>query len=286
LKIMQEKGKITTFFNFRANENTGFAKLTKNVVEMYIEKTEKLNGNPYAVFCYPNFTILPKYKTSVKISEGINLSDELSTNDVYLEICGIYVDSSYVAAGLMAGMQNPDYLAKKFGNANVNKNYACVRFDPEEGMNRFVLQTSLNREGSLLWDKQAESAINKEKFGFCFCGNEKIYQGKKVSNSYIYLARCMKKDVEKEEYDPIYMQMTMDYVRKQIDFLPIISTSTINKVFMKESVGPWTRDAEAKPHYVNNMLKIGESIVLEDTTLKVKFNGTESTIEDLIIEKA
>lgn len=285
LKILKD-GKITTFFNYRANEKTGFGKLDNDLVEKYRKKLESIEGNPYAVFCYPNFTVLPKKETAIEIGK---IGEDTYEKKEFIDIPGIYVDSSYVAAGLVVGSQNPDYLEKK--GYKVNKTNPCVRFDLEEGDNRFIMLTNMNREGKGAWASEIEENIGADKFGFCFCGNTKFYHDEKVKNTYVYVARNMKKD-KAGNYDPIYTRLTMDFVMQylQTDNLSIggeskFKASLIEK-FMKEKVGEWKRDAEATSNavYANRILGDNESIIFEDDVLKIKFKSTETEIE-LTIEK-
>ena len=56
-----------TFVNYKAGEKeTGFVELTDTRVNQYKRDFESVNSE-YAVFVYPNFTILPKEKNAVKI---------------------------------------------------------------------------------------------------------------------------------------------------------------------------------------------------------------------------
>ncbi|MBJ8192586.1 transcriptional regulator, partial [Bacillus cereus] len=93
----------------------------------------------FAIPCVPNFTIIPKDKSGVIIDskmlqteDGVQLSKE-KEDILKLWIEGVYVGAAYVAAGLVASYQCPEYLRETF--KTVNKNFPGVRFDIEAGDN-------------------------------------------------------------------------------------------------------------------------------------------------------
>lgn len=269
-------GKITTFFNFRANEKTGFANLSNDVINMYRDKVKGngIDSNEYAVFAYPNFTVLPKKETSIKIGNE------------KVDILGIYIDAAYVAAGLVVASQNPEYLSKK--NFNINKNNPCVRFDLEEGENRFIMTTKMNREGKGMWSLDVEDNITKDMFGFCFCGNAKFYNDNLINNTYVFCARNMAKDKE-GYYKPIYTRLTMDFIMLYLNTYNLgmgrdkIKKSVIDN-FIEDKVGDWKRIAESE-NYTNNILHENEDVYLdEDNKLHMKFKK-DSELIPLSIEE-
>lgn len=283
LGIMKNAG-IVTFFNFKANEKTGFSKFNKDIIEMYRSKLESVNGNSYAVFTYPNFTVLPKKETYIPVVETKCGSDK---KNVYIDIPGIYIDSSYVAAGLVVASQTPDCLIEKYSRSCVNTGYPCVRYDFERMNNRFIMMTKMNREGKdFLSD--AEEDICKDKFGFCFCGNYKKYNNQPVNNSYVFTARNMNKD-DDGQYEPIYKRLTMDFVKQYLRFnFPSASGNSISRQdvesFIKNDVSQWIRDASSA-NYENNILRSSgdetENITIDNDSnkLKIKFLDKENVMD-------
>lgn len=267
-------GKIITFFNYRANENTGFGKFRNEILEQYRKKLESINNNEYAVFTYPNFTVLPKKETAIEIGKTTQNGDEKKE---FLNIPGIYVDSSYVAAGLVVASQNPEYLAQK--KYKVERNNPCVRFDLEDRDNRFIMLTNMNREGKGVWSSEVENNIEQDKFGFCFCGNTKFYKNERINNTYVYTARTMHRD-DKGIYDPIYTRLTMDFIMQYLrteneggnKYKPAMV-----KQFISDKVGEWKRAAESE-NKANNILHEKEDVTFEGENLKVKFTGYETEI--------
>lgn len=294
LKVMLgilKNAQIMTFFNFRANEKTGFEKLNADILEKYREKLEPIKGNHYAVFAYPNFTVLPKKETCIEICKSSDADGKEKSERI--DIPGIYIDASYIAAGLVVASQNPDYLADKFSRSKVRDGYPCVRFDFERKDNRFIMLTKMNREGKVIWSSEVEDNISKDKFGFCFCGNTKYYNQSRVNNTYVFTARNMNKEND-GQYEPLYKCLTMDFVKQylRVKFSSAsgnrINTSDVEK-FIKEDVGQWKREAEEDCE--NNILRsVGdesENIEIDNESgkLKITFQGTAAEMDIDIIKE-
>ena len=294
LKVMLgilKESQIMTFFNFRANEMTGFEKFNADILKKYREKLEPINGNHYAVFAYPNFTVLPKKETFIEISKKTDENGREVAE--FIDIPGIYIDASYVAAGLVVASQNPDYLEEKFSRNKVRQGYPCVRFDFERKDNRFVMLTKMNREGKVTWVSEVEDNISKDKFGFCFCGNMKYYNQNRVNNTYVFTARDMSREND-GQYEPIYKCLTMDFVKQylRVKFSSAsgnrINTSDVES-FIKNDVGQWKREAE--DDYENNILRSfgGETETIEmdneSKKLKITFQGSAAEMDIDIIKE-
>ena len=155
-----EKYKIQIFFNFQANEETTFNHMAVAGVEKYIEKCQLLTRQSYSEFaipCLPNFTIIPKDKSGVVIdvkmekteSGGVKLSS--AKEDILkLWIQGVYVDASYVASGIVAAYQCPEYMKECYKDVAmkfpVSMKYPGVRFDIEAGDNSLRMVTTMAKE--------------------------------------------------------------------------------------------------------------------------------------------
>ena len=61
-----------------------------------------------------------------------------------LWIEGVYVGSSYIAAGVVAAYQCPEYLREQL--KDVYSEYPGVRFDIESGSNSLMITTTLAKE--------------------------------------------------------------------------------------------------------------------------------------------
>lgn len=111
--------KIQVFFNFEGNSETSFDNLATTGVDKYIEKTQVLENQSYSEYLIPvlpNFTIIPKdksgvildYKMKFENENGVSLSKE-QEDLLKFWIEGVYIDGSYVAAGIIAASQCPNF---------------------------------------------------------------------------------------------------------------------------------------------------------------------------------
>ncbi len=272
---MLAKYKIVTFFNYKANEKTGVSKLNVSRVEDYKDRLSNLKGNKYAVFTYPNFSLLPKKETTIKIGSVRN-TDTNEDKTVTIDIPGVYVDSSYVAAGLVVGTQNPDYLVKK--GLKVKPKNPCVRFNIEDHI--FDVLTTMNREISTQWDKELAGAITKDLFGFCFCSNKIFQNGKEIKNTYVFQARNMAKQ-------GIYTTLLTDFIVVFLDANVISRGENVYnmkniKACQKDFLNKWKRDSDVET-FCNNLLNIGENIEYDEKNgkflVQLKDNNKDIPLE-------
>ena len=216
------KNNIITFFNFKGCSRTSSAELTSETIAAYKNALENVKYRDYAVFCYPNFTILPPRESSVKIGQE------------YIKLPPVFVDASYIAASLCVSTQHLDTLSSKDFPVSDSLGQP-VRFDFEGSFDTTtgdkkvllsqVFATKMNRELILSWNSGLVDEISKSGgFGFCFCGDEKWYtyrgQTIKQSNAYVFRARTLAKDriidadgnpTNDERYRPIFKTMVKTY---------------------------------------------------------------------------
>lgn len=216
------KCRIITFFNYKGCEATSQALLTKEKVKSYKKDFAGLSKevSKYAVFCYPNFTVLPKRNTTVEYRKGKKI-----------ELSSVYLDASYIACGLTALTQKSEVLKEK--GFEINKSLCPpVRFDFEGSFMqsndmvalRHIFPTKLNRESLLSWSSDLRQEINEDGgFGFCFCCDMAGYMYKNISrqqdHTYVYCARTLNKEEHKqpngeikEYYYPLFSAFTKTYV--------------------------------------------------------------------------
>lgn len=280
LKLLEEV-KIMTFTNYKASEKTGFVALTASKVNEYRKDFESVNSE-YGVFCYPNFTILPSEKTAVKIGTEYDVYRQEVTG-AYIVIPGIYLDASYVAAGMMVGMQNYKLLKSK--GYLVKPKYPCVRFDIENGDNAKRILTKMNRETTTEMEKQTKDAIMEERFGFVFADNKIIYEGAVIHNTYVLNARTLKRD-SNGKYKSLYKTLVRSLVDQILRSISDYVTEESVKKFIAEYANAWKRDnKDAERKYANRILFEGESIDLDQERHKlvVRFNKDEEVWDDIVI---
>lgn len=276
--------KIMTFVNYKACEKTGFIELTDTRVNEYKKDFESVNSE-YAVFAYPNFTILPKEKNAVKIGTEYR-ADESREVGAFVVVPGIYLEASYVACGMMVGIQNYRYLQSK--GYMVKPKYPCVRFDIEDADNTKKVTTKLNRETTTEMLKQTKDAIMEDRFGFVFADNKIVFEGKVLNNSYVINARSLKKD-DNGKYKPLYKTLVRSLVDQLLRASDDNVTSQSVERFKIDYVDTWKRDNKDEERmYANRVLLKGETIDLDTGKhrLVVRFNKDMEVWDDIVINDA
>ena len=145
---------IKTFFSFETGEKSTFDRVAREGVEPFKDRCEPLinkDFSAYAVPCLPNITVIPKNRSGVVTGKLLETDDEgvwasdAQENITRFWIEGVYIPAAYVAAGITAAWQCPEYLREKF-RRNVAQGLPGVRYDIEQGDNALVTTTTLARE--------------------------------------------------------------------------------------------------------------------------------------------
>ncbi len=216
--------KVQVFFNFEGTSETSFDSLATKGVDEYMEKTKILENQEYSEYIIsvlPNFTIIPKDKSGIlldyrmKFEEetGVKLSEE-KEDLIKFWIEGVYVDSSYVAAGIIAAYQCPNYLKERF-NA-VSPLYPGVRFDIESEDNSYKVKTTMSKEISG-FTNTIKDKINHYGYGFVFSSDNAHVKKEKIRNIIVYKARTMAKNNE-GTYEPLYKTLTTTFMERILRF--------------------------------------------------------------------
>lgn len=212
--------KIQTFFSFETCEETSFTAVATRGVDEYIDRTQMLTRkdySEYAIPCLPNISIVPKNKSGVILdsfmiatNEGAEISqDKKDLLKIWIE--GVYVPASYVAAGITASYQCPEFLRTRF--KNVTKDYPGVRFDIEESNFALKVPTTLAKEISG-YTNNIKDTINNRNFGFIFSSDNNQVDGMDLRQITVYKARSMQ--VHENEYESIYKTMTATYISRMM----------------------------------------------------------------------
>lgn len=277
------EAKIMTFFNVKGSERTGFFNFTTDKVDEYradiVEGSNSLN-TPYAVFSYPNFTLLG--------NRNFKMNDTKA--DDKLNVPGIYIDSSYVAAGLMTASQRPEVLKTKKGlEKRIISGNVCTRVDLEEEALLLPMMTKFNRESGDT-DVEIKKNISEDMFGFVFWDEKRnvpIKNSGKIEqvpmkNTYIFSARTLKKNLSSGKYEGIYrtmMRTFLDQYKEINQFRP----DNIKENFLDPDVAQWKRDSTANEtkEKINLVLKEGENIIFnsEKNILELTLNGEKDPVE-------
>ena len=268
--------KIITFFNFKGCSKTSFRVLDAEMVKAYKKTLSIIKYPDYAIFCYPNFEILPIMQSSVEIGKN-----EFG-NKEYIKLPSVYIDSSYVAAALYVKSQNNDILQ----SAGFKVDPALgqpVRFDFEIGFDTTynkkvplsqVFSTNISRELVLTWSDKLKDEINKDGgFGFCFCSDERwlSYNNttRKQDKIYVYRARTLKIEDKSKRSRPIFKTLvqvyfekisqktTSDQMAKFVDQISKASKECINHILYSKET---------------SSIKSEESISIKNDTLTITYD--------------
>lgn len=284
-----QKYRVQIFFNFKANEETTFNNMATSGIDKYIEKCEGLVRQDYSEFaipCMPNFTIIPKDKSGVildskmlETENGAMLSKE-KEDILKLWIEGVYVDAAYIAAGVVASYQCPEYLKNSF--KNVSTNYPGVRFDIESGENNLKVVTTMAKEISGFTNK-IKDAINSKNFGFVFSSENAQLEGKDIKRITVYKARSL--SLTDNGFDSIYKTLISTYTERMLRFQTNdFKQDNIIKFFSNNPSSQKSKWLSDKG-YINSIIQDGDDINYDIDELSnlcqidLLFNGNVKNLE-------
>lgn len=216
-----KKYKIQTFFGFETGEESTFSRMATDGATDYMEKAEEIAGNPYdefAIACFPNMTVVPEDKSRVVTSRGARLNESGGVefpkgmeNDVKFWMKGVYVGAEFVAAGIVAACQCPNYL--KTYLKKVYPDFPGVRFDLEENENALRLPIVFAKEISGFTNDVKEE-IDQSKFGFVFSSDNYTLDGKVISGVTVMSARSMHMD--RRTYRSVFQTTRRTYIERMM----------------------------------------------------------------------
>ncbi len=290
LDVFREYG-VQCFFSYEADDSTTFNALATEGIEKYESRCASLTGKPfseYAIPCLPNFTIIPKDKSGVILDrrmvingDSVELSQE-KEDIMKLWIDGVYVGAAYVAAGIVAAYQCPEYIREKFGRAKVDMETPGVRFDIEADDHNMGIYTTMAKEITG-FTNSIKNDINRKNFGFVFSSENAVYRGNDIINIMVYKARNLMTDGNM--YEPIYKTQVTNYIERVMrhgtgDFKEdsIVSFFSNNPNSQKSK---WLSGREC----LNAILGKGDDIeyIIDEEngycTLNITFNGNVKNLE-------
>lgn len=287
------KARIMCFYNYKANENTSFSNLTK---ERFIKMREKIRfqDGSYAVCCLPNFTILPKDKTNIIINQTLldhpNLKRlGLTPEPAAVQLPGIYIEASYIAAGMMAGVQQHKVLKERFSLSRIEQTLPGIRVDFEDKTVSYACPSNMCRESLLPCAKELEDEIMESRFGFFFSDMEvKNSDGKPVTCCYVRNARTMQ---DKDgRYRKLNHVLFADFIRMMIGGDRLSDKGNID-LFIENDARDWQifqqKEDQSEDKVVNSLLRKGEKI--EKSAEKPQINiiyGQDTDYVDIKVENA
>ena len=211
---------VQCFFSYETGDKTTFNNMATEGIEKYEDRCSSLIGkaySEYAIPCIPNFTIIPKEKSGVILDNRMLLNEnnmaELSKEKediMKLWIDGVYVGAAYIAAGLVAAYQCPEYL-KEMLKKNVDAELPGVRFDIESGDHPLRVHTVMAKEITG-FTNTIKNEINRHSFGFVFSSENAVLGTENIHNIMVYKARNLMSDGK--VYEPIYKTQVTTYIER------------------------------------------------------------------------
>lgn len=223
---------------------------------------ESAGKKEYIIPCYPNFTIMPGACSTLAIGyenvwhpvNGRRKNGKAKT----MRLGGLHVEASYIAAGLTAACQCPDYLEKHYSGAGnlgyigfggIQKGTPGVAYQLcREGHNR-VTVTQMFSE-TTVFPKTLEEEIDKISRGMAFVP----FQGRVAARTDRVFA--YRPGVENH----IAAQQTVVYMERKIRKETQDFKGHLVKEFFQERPGSMIAEWRAAPNCVNGILKRGEEI--------------------------
>ncbi len=285
-----QKYRIQLFFSFETKEETTFNNIATAGIDKFIDKCSPLLRNSYSEFaipCLPNFTVIPKEKSGVILDKKMILSEEgqaelsKEKEDILkLWIEGVYIESSYVAAGIVAAYQCPDYLRENF--KNVYSEYPGVRFDIESKDNALRVTTTLAKEISG-FTNEIKNSINRRSFGFVFSSENAQVDGQEVKHITVYKARSLQ--ANENDYESIYKTLVTTYIERILRFYTNdFKEDNIVRFFSNNPNSVKSRWMNNK-EYINAIIQDGDDINfnIDDQSgtcnIDLVFNGNVKNLE-------
>ena len=282
---------VQCFFSYETGDTTTFNIMATEGIDKYESKCAQLTGKPfseYAIACIPNFTVIPKDKSGVVLDNRMYITEQNTAalskekEDIMkIWIDGVYIGAAYVAAGLVAAYQSPEYLKEAF-KKNVDDLLPGVRFDIESGDHALKVRTTMAKEITG-YTNDIKNDINRKNFGFVFSSENAVLGDMNIQNIMVYKARNLLTDGK--TYEPIYKTQVTTYIQRVmrlatgdfkqeniVDFFSSKPTSQMSK---------WMEKKDCINAIIGNGDDIRYSIdeAAGYCTLDIAFNGNVKNLE-------
>ncbi|GHU63772.1 hypothetical protein FACS189418_7730 [Clostridia bacterium] len=264
LQVMKSY-RVQTFFSFQTGEDTSFNYVATEGLEKFKDKCSSLLRKDYSEFaipCLPNFTIVPKNKSGLVLDQRMTIQENgaaaLSQEKedlLKMWIEGVYIGASFVAAGIVASYQCPEFLRTHF--RNVTPKYPGVRFDIEAKDNALYIPITLAKEISG-FTNNIKAEINRQNFGFIFSSENAQLKGKDIRQIMVYKTRSLM-SVE-NEYESIYKTLVTTYVQRMLRFFSHdYKQDNIIEFFSKNPASQKSQWLSTRD-YLNSVMQEGDDI--------------------------
>jgi len=281
---------VKLFFSFETGEDTTFDKVSREGIGVFQDRCAPLmdrDFSAYAVPCFPNITVIPKNKSGVITgrllkTDGDSVERSQAQEDIRrFWITGVYIPAAFVAAGITAAWQCPEYLKEKF-RKKVDPALPGVRFDIEAGNNALAVTTTLAKEISG-YPQKVKNDINHQGFGFVFGSeNLKTPEGRTVNHLTVYKARSLASDGY--TYEPIFQTQVAAFFERTLRMLTGDNKMDNIKFFFSANPSSQMSKWLARNEYVNAVIQLGDQVNYEmdpvgnNCDIQFIFNGVSKNM--------
>ena len=281
---------VKLFFSFETGEDTTFDKVSREGIGAFQDRCLPLmdkDFSAYAVPCLPNITVVPKNKSGVITgrllkTDGESVEVSKEQEDVRrFWLLGVYIPAAFVAAGIAAAWQCPEYLREKF-RKKVDSALPGVRFDIEAGNNALIVTTTLAKEISG-YPQKVKNDINHQGFGFIFGSeNLKTPDGRSVNHLTVYKARSLASDGY--TFEPIFQTQVAAFFERTLRMLTGDNKMDNIKFFF--SANPTSQMSKwlTRSEFVNAIVQVGDQVTYEidpignNCDIQFMFNGVSKNM--------
>ncbi len=282
---------VQCFFSYETGDKTTFNQMATEGIGSFEDRCSSLTGKSYSEFaipCIPNFTIIPKEKSGVILDKRMVINEQemaqlsQEKEDIMkLWIDGVYVGAAYIAAGLVAAYQCPEYLKESF-KKNVDDELPGVRFDIEAGDHPLRVHTVMAKEITG-FTNSIKNEINRRSFGFVFSSENAVLNGENISHIMVYKARNLMSDGK--VYEPIYKTQVTTYIERVLRHATGDYKQENIVRFFSNNPSSQKSKWQEKKNCINAVLGMGDDMEYEIDevngycTLNLTFNGNVKNLE-------
>jgi hypothetical protein len=287
---MLAEHKVKLFFSFETGEDSTFDKVSREGIGVFQDRCAPLMDkefSAYAVPCLPNITVIPKNKSGVitgqlLTTDGDSVEKSKEKEDIRrFWITGVYIPAAFVAAGIFAAWQCPEYLKEKF-RKKVDPVLPGCRFDIEAGNNALVVTTTLAKEISG-YPQRVKNDINHQGFGFVF-GSEKLKtpSGETINHLTVYKARSLASDGY--NFEPIFQTQVEAFFERTLRMLTGDNKMDNITFFFSANPNSQMEKWKRREEFVNAIIQVGDSVNYEvdavggNCDIQFIFNGVSKNL--------
>ncbi len=250
------KHRIQSFLSLSLTAEHTFTAFVKNGIQGIhdaLNPLEKIEGKDYCIPCFPNFTVVSQEEACFYVGKELSFDDlaekveVLGEQRLWLDAIGI--EASYVAAGLVAACQCPQYLKKHY-RQGVNEMLPGVGYRFTEEAHGMITTSAMLSETVEFSEELERQAI---------AGSRGLLFGQKNGKMVVLTERVFSYSHSNSLLIP--MVQTMNYIERRIQYeTQDFKKNLIQQFFQKRPgsmISQWRENDNVK---INPILREEESL--------------------------